>query len=148
MRIERSISNAWATQLTKTVVKLAVAALKKMKDGQRLSGEDSGLKNVWDEICVQVQSEESVFWGAYLETAEGILLGLVEALNRAERLALWAETDEGWDYVYDHRDDEDGAEKAPVFNDEIVNKLRDELLSVAAGYSNKRIEKYLCREPD
>ena len=108
MRIERSIAHSWATQLGSKVVKSGVAALKRKDTEQILSGEDSGLKNVWDEICVQVQSEESVFWGTYLETVEGILLGLVEALNRAERLALWAETDEGWDYVYDHRDDEDG----------------------------------------
>jgi hypothetical protein len=29
------------------------------------SGEDSGLRNVWEEICVQVQGEFSYFWGIH-----------------------------------------------------------------------------------
>jgi len=31
-----------------------------------LSGDDTGLKNTWDEICVQVRHEHSVYWRFYL----------------------------------------------------------------------------------
>jgi hypothetical protein len=35
-----------------------------------LSGDDSGLETVWDEICAQVQTDESVFWNVYDKTVQ------------------------------------------------------------------------------
>lgn len=113
-----------------------------------LSGDDSGLKNVWEEICVQVQDEQSVFWEAYVETMESLLAGYVELLDRDARLALWTATDAGWDYIYDHHADDDGVADVPVVEDEIVAKLKDELISAAASYSNQRIAKFLQRHED
>ena len=34
------------------------------------SGDDSGLKNLWDEICVQAKGEQSIFWEMYVGLAE------------------------------------------------------------------------------
>ncbi len=36
------------------------------------SGQDTPLKNVWDEICVQVQGEESFFFKAIWEQQESM----------------------------------------------------------------------------
>ena len=53
-----------------TVAKLSASriARKAIHDLQQMtvtmSGDDSGLKNTWDEICVQIQQEESFFWDA------------------------------------------------------------------------------------
>ena len=148
MRIEQHIAAAWAKQLSDKLIKESIAALEQMDANEMLSGDDSVLKNVWEEICVQVQGEESVFWDAYVETIESLLSGSVELLDRDECLALWANTDEGWEYVFDHHADEDGVADVPVSGDEIVNKLKDELLSAAANYSNSRISKFLSCHDD
>lgn len=148
MRIEQHIVAAWAKQLSDKFIKDSIAALEQMDSNEMLSGEDSGLKNVWEEICVQVQDEQSFFWDTYVETMEGLLAGCVELLDRDARLALWAVTEEGWDYIYDHHADDEGVEDVPLVEDEIVAKLKDELLSVAASYSNQRITKFLQRHED
>ena len=62
MRIEQHIVAAWAKLLSETLVKDAIAALEQMDANAMLSGDDSGLKNVWEEVCVQLQYEESIFW--------------------------------------------------------------------------------------
>ena len=41
------------------LVRGVVRDLQAMKDGLQ-SGDDSGLANIWDEVCVQVQYQESV----------------------------------------------------------------------------------------
>ena len=82
MRIEQHIAAAWAKQLSDKLIKESIAALEQMDANEMLSGDDSGLKNVWEEICVQVQGEESVFWDAYVETIESLLSGSVELLDR------------------------------------------------------------------
>lgn len=45
-----------------------------------LSGDNSGLANVWDELCVQVQGEHSYYWDAYLETIDDFLRWPVDEL--------------------------------------------------------------------
>jgi hypothetical protein len=44
-----------------------VGTLRKITDGMQ-SGDNSGLKNIWDEICVQMQDEQSTMWDAYEDT--------------------------------------------------------------------------------
>lgn len=148
MRIEEHIVAAWAKKLGDTLVKDAIAALEHMDSNEMLSGDDSGLKNVWEEICVQVQDEESFFWDAYVETMSDLLAGFVELLESDARLALWAVTDEGWRYVNDHHADGDGVADVPAVDDEIVSMLKDKLLSEAASYSNTRIAKFVNRHED
>lgn len=146
MRIEQHIVAAWAGRIKDKVVGEAVAELERMKGqgGEMLSG-DSGLKSVWEEICVQVQGEQSFFWNFYVETMESLLAGCVELLDQDSRLALWTTTDAGWDYVYDHRDEDEGVEDVPVLSDEIVAKLMESLLQAAADFENPRVTKFLER---
>jgi len=148
MRIEQHIVAAWAKLLSETLVKEAIAALEQMDANAMLSGDDSGLKNVWEEVCVQLQYEESIFWDTYLETMEDLLAGLVAILDKDARMALWAVTEDGWDYVYDHRDLDEGVEDVPVSDDAIVSKVKDELLIAAANYTNPNIQKFLARHED
>ncbi len=148
MRIEQHIVAAWAKQLRDKVIKNSIATLEQIDSNELLSGDDSGLKNVWEEICVQVQDEPSVFWDTYVETLESLLAECIELLDRDARLALWTVTDEGWDYLYDHYADDEGVGDVPLVEDEIVAKLKDELLAVAASFSNQRITKFLQRHED
>lgn len=48
-----------------------------------LSGVDSGLKNCWEEICVQVQGEESVDWDAYENTIANFISAELEVQPEA-----------------------------------------------------------------
>jgi len=147
MRIEQHIVSAWATQLADKIIKDAIHALTEMDSTAMLSG-DSGLKNVWEEVCVQVQDEQSFFWDMYVETMESLLAGYVDLLDRDARLALWTSTDEGWSYLFDHRDEEEGVDDVPVTAEEIVLKLHDQLLSAAADFENPRIAKFIARHED
>ncbi len=148
MRIEQHIVAAWAKQLSDKLLKESISALEQMDSSEMLSGDDSGLKNVWEEICVQVQDEQSFFWDTYVETMKSLLSGYVELLDQDARLALWSVTDEGWAYIYVHHAEDGGVEDVPVVEDEIVAKLKDELLSAAASFSNQRITKFLQRHED
>lgn len=147
MRIEQHIVSAWAEQLAGKLIQDAIEALQKMDSAEMLSG-DSGLKNAWEEICVQVQSEQSFFWDTYVETMEGLLEGYAELLNRDARMALWAVTDQGWDYIADHQADDQGAALVPLDMHAIVDMLRDKLLATAADFSNQRVERFLARDED
>jgi hypothetical protein len=51
-----------------------VVELQKLNDKDfLLSGEDSGLKNVWEEICVQAQCEYSLYWETYEDTIRNFI---------------------------------------------------------------------------
>lgn len=145
MRIEEQIVAAFANKISEQIATGAVRSLKKMNsDNEMLSGY-SGLKNVWEEICVQVQGEESFYWSAYIDVMERMLYSSLERLLPHEQIALWVVTDEGWDYMFDYHAEDIDLSEVPVSQDESLNKLRNELLSKAADYENARISKFLER---
>lgn len=45
-----------------------------------LSGDDSPLPNLWEEIKEQVQNESSVYWPAYLQTMEALIDSVIDTL--------------------------------------------------------------------
>jgi hypothetical protein len=142
MRIEEAVTKAWASVLTEQILQEVMSGLRQMKFDLMLSGEDSGLKNVWEEVCVQVQLEESFFWDAYLETIEQAIAVRLDELDRAVLLALWSTTDSGWDWIFDHHGDKDGDHEAPVDQSEIISALRGKLLAMAADYTNSNISRF------
>lgn len=147
MRIEQHLAAAWASQLSETSIKDAIQSLEEMDSQEMLSG-DSGLKNVWEEVCVQVQDEQSFFWETYVETMEGLLAGFVELLDANARLALWTRTESGRDYIDDHQADDEAALDIPVDAVEIVAMLMDGLLSAAANHESPSISRFLQRHED
>lgn len=70
--------------------------------GMMQSHEDSGLKNVWDELCAQVQGEESVFYSAYLDVVESIINGLLDACQEDEKIILWTQTQDYEEWKDNH----------------------------------------------
>jgi DNA-binding SARP family transcriptional activator len=64
---ESAIVRAVADQATRRILRKTIATLQQMTD--RTSGDDSGLKTTWDEICAQVQYEQSIDWDAFDQTA-------------------------------------------------------------------------------
>jgi hypothetical protein len=137
-----------ADEACKRVAKRAIAGLKKQR--AQLSGDDSGLGTVWDELCVQVQEGESLFWDAYELTVKQFVREHLERLPQHERKAIWLQTDAGWDWLWDLNNPEEEGEKpakVPFDDSDSVNYIYAEyLVPRAEEYSNARIEGYLERE--
>lgn len=110
-------------------------------DQAMLSGDDSGLKNSWEEVCVQVQGEQSYFWDAYEDLLRQFLADEVSRLPLHERRAVWLQTENGMAYL-DLEEEDSGP--VPYSVDDIVQYMLDEyVLPAAAEHSNPRIRKYL-----
>jgi hypothetical protein len=105
---------------------------------------DSELRNPWDEICVQVQFEESFVWHAYEETITAFLAGEVHQLRQFERDAIWLRTEAGtaWDCDDDPHKPAEPPTCDPDITDYILHKY---LITAAESWSNSRIRAYLER---
>lgn len=107
----------------------------------RMSGEGSGLANVWDEVCVQVQFEESVFWDAYEHTVTSLVAGEFAKLAPHEQEAVWLQSPQGIDWSCE---DEAEREPAPVYDPDAVDHLVREFVFAEAGrWSNPQIRQFL-----
>ena len=137
---EASIVSALAREVEKRVVQKAIAALQELDD--TLSGDDFGLKNIWEEICVQVQDEELIFWDTYEAVARDTLAGILEALPQFECEALWMQTDEAarWDCSAPETRD-----AYPVNLQDVVEHLFQAVCESAGSWSNHRIRRYIER---
>ncbi len=125
----------------KRISRKVILALQKMTEDMQ-SGGDSPLKNIWDEICVQVQYQESEMWDAYLLTVSQMILPEVEKLDKHIKQAIWLQTHEGlnWDEDENYED----SKTAPFCEDDITRHiLHSYILTAAEDWTNKRIEKYL-----
>lgn len=59
--------------ISNIVVPNVIEQLKNLNKDSLLSGDNSGLENVWEEICVQVQYEPSYYYEMYVITMDGII---------------------------------------------------------------------------
>lgn len=135
------------------IAKATARDLKKYEDDLP-SGPDSGLKNVWEEICVQVQGERSFFWDEYRNIAMTHITHRIGALPDIKRRLFWAGSLEGMVWI-DEREDAGYSSSAsddsvPTGDtDDLANWLFDDyLVPLADDYRNRRIERYLERESD
>lgn len=145
MRIEQQIVAKFANKISDQIITGVIRSLQKMNSDREMLSGDSGLKNVWEEICVQAQGQHSFCWSAYIHLMESLLYSNLERLRPYEQIALWALTEEGWDYIYDYHADDVDLSEVPVTQDDNLKKLMGELLSKAADYENVRISKFLYR---
>jgi hypothetical protein len=141
MKNDRDIVKALAREIANKITKKTIFALQRMPYETPLSGSDSGLATIWDEICIQVQEEESCCWDVYDITVRSIVECDVSELKDFEKLALWFETDS---YCEWEPDKEDEKECPPVFDSDIIDYLLEEYIySTAMEWTNAKIRKYL-----
>jgi hypothetical protein len=115
--IIRTLGNLVCQRISRQVIR----NLQELNDKDSLlSGDNSGLVNIWDEVCVQLQFEESYFWDAYEEMIESSTKYFVEKLPDHERDAAWLITSEGESWDCEAEDDRD---PDPVFHDDIVRHI-------------------------
>lgn len=128
-----------AEVICERVSRRAIRALQKMTEGMQ-SGDDSVLSNLWEEICVQVQGQESIMWDAYDTTVEQIVSGEITKLSVYEREAIWLQTPEGEDW---DAEDEDSRSGYPIAEDDIIEYLKNKYVySAACDWSNRRIRQH------
>lgn len=153
MRTESAVLARFSDEIAERISKRVVASLKKAKE--TLSGDDSDLKNVWEELCAQVQLDQSYFWDAYDEMVKSLVVPYVEKLKEHELLALWFQTDEGIDWsspnriisADDYPDGYDEYEEPPATVDSVVEYIVAENIYEKAGeYSNRNIQAWLERQ--
>jgi hypothetical protein len=146
MSPESRIAAELADATCKRVARQVRHALQRMTDC-RLSGEDSGLKNTWEELCAQVQFQESFAWPAYEEIVQLLLGNHVRSLRRFELEAVWVQTKTGQDWLFDDDAQDHTLDPRPPINEsEVVDHLREEYVhKEAADWSNPRIRDYLDR---
>jgi len=137
-RITHELAEALSRKLTCTCIR----DLQRMNEGVLLSDEFSGLRNVWDEICVQQQNEPSFFWDAYLDIINTLITFRIENLRPYELDALCLLTCHGDDWMDEN---EDQREIYPVTRDHVVSYVLDEVLIQALNWRNDRISRYLER---
>lgn len=135
--VVRSVAKNAAERITQRTIR----ALQEIKD--ILSGDDSELANVWDEICVQVQDEESIFWDTYDGIVSSSVRTFLNEVPQYELNALWLQTDAGWDWRYE---EPDSRHPNPVNDDDIIRYICSEYIYPAAdSWSNSRIRAFLDR---
>lgn len=133
---------AEATEATDRVATEIIAWLKSMP--ATLSGDDTPLRNVWEELCVQLQVDESFYWAAYEETIRLDIHARVEALATVTRMAIWLQTDEGSDWFSDLDYDKRHSENfPPSFLDENIDSVIYEIICQRAyDYQSEGIDKF------
>lgn len=131
---ESQIVKAVAKRAAQLVTQGTIATLKDMTD--TMSGDDSGLETTWEEICVQVQYQQSNYWETYEETIRGLVGQFLAKLENHELAAIWIVLDP------ESMRDSPGGE---FFLDaeEIIDDLFKDVIREAGEYSNSRIRQYL-----
>lgn len=141
MKLESDILRKFANEIAEGISRKTISALQKITG--TLSGDDSGLINAWDEICVQVQHEYSIYWDVYVQMVDTFVLCSVEELKEHEKSALWFQTEEGWDWLYEYGQEKE--EFPPVSHRDIAEYIvKEYILNKAENWSNGRIRAYLA----
>jgi len=123
--------------------KIAKQTIRELRTYDEHIYDDSGLKNAWDEICVQVQFQEFINWDFYLDLIYNIVWKKIEPLKDYEKMTIWWQTDGPEDVL---EEDEDDFESFIFDEDQVCNYIINKyILSVAADYTNKEIRDYLER---
>ncbi len=148
MYYKDTIISAIAADACEKVSGKVVRSLRQMTKGMQ-SGDDSPLKNIWDEICVQVQTQESEMWEAYLDTVSRVIQSELKPLKVEILQAIWLQTDAASDWESEIEDKIEYGEikeaetKAPCDRDEIAEYILHEfVLNKAADWTNRRIRKF------
>jgi hypothetical protein len=148
MSPEDRIVSELADAVCKRIVRQTRMALTKMTDC-RLSGDDSPLKNSWEEICVQCQDENSIFCSAYEDTIRKFVRMFMQKLQRFEIEAVWLQTTALYDDMTDEEFDRmQAAEERPAINEASVEDhiIQNYIYSLAGDWTNKRIRKFIDRD--
>jgi hypothetical protein len=115
--------------------------LREIPNSAKQSGADSGLFDIWEEICEQVQTEYSIFWDNYLDLVENACWQCCDKLDVALLKMLWLNTEAFIDWDEDEMpfDEND-------FMEGVSNHLTSRVLELAGEYELPEPESYEYEE--
>jgi hypothetical protein len=114
-----------------------------------LAGENSILRTAWDDICVQMQTEQSFHWEtAYIPTIEQFISDEIKKLSQSEKRAIWLQSEEGTNWLIDldfPTDGESGYDGVgiPYDDENVIAMVLESVLAEAGRYENSRIRAYI-----
>jgi hypothetical protein len=136
---ESAIVRGFAEKIAQRIARKTIYDLQRMI--RMTFGGESGLKTVWDEICVHLKDEAPIPWNAYDQTVRVCLEAYVDELPTHERDALWLQTDEARDWACD---DAEAQGDAPAFNGDVVDCLaHHHVYDAARSWTNPRIRAFI-----
>lgn len=119
-----------------TIVNKVVFQIRRVPKDAMISGDDSGLKSHWDELCVQVQDEHFQNWNLFDDLVENICEDKYKELPDPIQYALSYKACELNDVAY---------EPDTVFPELIVEMLKEKVYEYAMNYENRQIREYIYR---
>lgn len=108
-----------------SLVREAIADVKALPEKCRQSGDDSKLKDVWEEFKYQIQREQSGMFELYEEVILGICARVVANLDRERQQLLWL-----WSEAYYDWDDEEDVMPCDV-TEPVAREVYERLCSAA-----------------
>src|ERR1043166_1309740 len=92
------IVHAVAERATARATRLVIRRMQGVRDTLS-SGDDSELRNAWDEVCVQLQVQEAQNWSTYLDTMNQFAAEAINRMSHEERCAIWLQTPGGEEWA-------------------------------------------------
>jgi hypothetical protein len=132
------VISAIAERDRKRICRKVILQLQKMTEEMQ-SGDDSPLSNIWDEVCVQVELQESVMWKTYLDTIRSLITRELDRLDIPSKQAMWLQTSNGLKWEIE----EENPQHTPYSDEDIVEFVLEDLLNTASNWTNKRIARYM-----
>ena len=106
-----------------------------------LSGDDSKLENLWEEICIQKQVEESFHWDAYDNTIENFIRDEFEKQQEAvKKLIRYAGSFSNNDFNTD--EDYEGSDQ------DAIEAIKNTIIDKAFIYQSKNIDLFLNNDEE
>lgn len=136
---EALTSDAIAARLAKaTIRRIVMSTIRSLqRTNSGLSGENC-LRSLWDEICVQVQHQHSIYWATYELTLRSMVEAAVGELPDYVRGAIWLQTEAGWEWERDPDDNQ-----SDISADITQYLLTEHLYPAAEAWSNQAIRRYM-----
>lgn len=112
---------------------------------QRIDAEvlgDTGLKSLWEEICIMADEGEGSEYEACLDTLDEFVHEAIDQAKLADwqKTSLWLTTSEGIDWLYSDKLDD---RSCSWCQSDVVRHIRDDyLLPAAMDWTNPRIRRY------
>lgn len=148
-RILKDIADAECERICKNVI----LKLRRRKDRLTfrengycfMSREETGLKTIWDEICVQTnEAKFSAYWSYFETVVNGYIEAELGKASESVRKAIWLQTDEAFRKEVNY---ECGEEEVEIYHDELVKYIADEYVYRKAwSWRNTRIDNYLLND--
>lgn len=113
-----------ATELWERLTEQAIKGAREMS-GAGLSGEESGLDDVWEEYKDQVQNGESDYWDVFAQEILNLCKGLVGSVQRESLVLLWTLGD-----GYIEKQYEEGEKPYAPADCEMIDAVAKELYSL------------------